>query len=131
MRPIRILIVEDQAANRALLAAVFSRAEGVLRDVELTESADLASARRALSVGDFAAVILDIRLPDGSGLDLIRELADGAPARPRPKVIVMSASVLQADRDAAWTAGGDAFLAKPFRPAELTAELERLISASG
>jgi len=75
-------------------------------------------------------VILDVRLPDGSGLDLLRELpAPGAAGR--PFVIVMSASVLPADRDAARRSGSDAFLAKPFLPGDLIDLLDGLPRPAG
>jgi DNA-binding response OmpR family regulator len=58
-------------------------------------------------------LLLDVRLPDGAGLDLAREIRDGA-APERPAIIVMSASVKPMERDAAISAGADHFLAKPF-----------------
>jgi DNA-binding response OmpR family regulator len=67
-------------------------------------------------------VILDVRLPDGNGLDLAREL--GAGHQPRPKILVMSASVLPRDREVALAAGTDGFMGKPFMPRDLIAFLE-------
>jgi DNA-binding response OmpR family regulator len=69
-------------------------------------------------------VLLDVRLPDGNGLDFLRELrlVDRS-----PRVVVMSASVLAIERDLAMDAGCDAFVGKPYMPAELTATLGRLM----
>ncbi|HEY0444620.1 MAG TPA: response regulator, partial [Candidatus Limnocylindrales bacterium] len=105
----RVLVVEDEPVNRALLRAVFSRAREQAYAVDLTEAVNLAAARQALRDAHFDVIILDVRLPDGNGLDLARELA-AARGDARPKVLIMSASVLKSDRDAAITAGGDAFL---------------------
>jgi two-component system KDP operon response regulator KdpE len=62
-------------------------------------------------------LLLDVRLPDGSGLDLARELVANDAARPR--IVILSASVLPAERAAAIEVGCDAFLGKPYRPADL------------
>lgn len=121
--PLRILIVEDETLNRALFRAVLARATGPsIRDATVTEAPSLGAARAALARGSPDIVLLDVRLPDGSGLDLARELA-ARPAAERPRVIVTSASVLPAEREAAVAAGCDAFLGKPFRPSELLALL--------
>jgi CheY-like chemotaxis protein len=63
-------------------------------------------------------------LPDGSGLELVAELA-ARDARERPRIIVMSASVLPHERSVALAAGVDGFLGKPYRPAELLEILAR------
>jgi CheY-like chemotaxis protein len=113
-----ILHVEDEEPNRALLRAVFDRTSvEIVRDATLLEAADLETARRLLDREPVDLVLLDVRLPDGNGLDLARTLRDGGP--PRPVVIVMSASVLPSERDTAIMAGADYFLAKPYVPATL------------
>lgn len=124
--PLAILVVEDEAVNRALLQAVLrSGFAAHLGPIVVNETASLASARAAVAERLPDVVILDVRLPDGSGLDLLRELPEPGTAE-RPYVIVMSASVLPADRDAARRSGGDAFLAKPFMPADLIALLDEV-----
>ena len=121
-RPLRILLVEDEPVNRALLRAVLGTAR-VLGPVELTEAATLAAGRTALAEVDPDIVILDVRLPDGNGLDLARDFASD---QQRPKFLVMSASVLPRDREIARAAGTDRFLGKPFLPRDLIAMLEEL-----
>jgi CheY-like chemotaxis protein len=124
-RRVRILLVEDDARNRALLRAVVSRADDPrLRAAELAEAPTLAAAREALARSTPDLVILDMRLPDGRGHDLARDLA--ARDADRPRVLIMSASVLPEERDAAIAAGCDAFLAKPFHAPELLEVLTRL-----
>jgi Response regulators consisting of a CheY-like receiver domain and a winged-helix DNA-binding domain len=108
-----ILAVEDEARNVALLRAVLEPA-----GYRLAVIGSLADARAWLTEQDPDLVLLDIGLPDGSGLELARELR-AAPATSRMPIIVASARVLAADRAAAEEAGCDTFLAKPLRMAEL------------
>jgi CheY-like chemotaxis protein len=123
-----VLLVEDEPVNRALLRAVLERSTSErLRDCDVVEASNLADARDNLDARSFDIVILDVRLPDGSGLALARDLADKRQS-PGQRVVVMSASVLPAERAAAADAGCDAFLAKPFQPTELTELLTQLIA---
>ncbi|MCI0345878.1 MAG: response regulator, partial [Chloroflexi bacterium] len=95
-----MLLVEDEPRNRALVRAVLSRAaDERLRGAQILEAADVASARHLLDGGHAIDIILlDVRLPDGNGLDLAREIA----ARPSPPpILVLSASVLPSERAAA------------------------------
>ncbi len=121
-----VLLVEDEEPNRALLRAVLARsAADRLRGVLLLEAADLASARAILSSQHVDLVLLDVRLPDGNGLSLIPAEADRGPETPR--FVVLSASVLPAERATALEAGAAGFLAKPYRPAELIAIVADLL----
>jgi DNA-binding response OmpR family regulator len=114
----RILVVEDQLTNRLLLRAVFARAtDPSLKAATLLEAETVAAARDILERERVDLILLDVRLPDGSGLDLAGELRDRGDRRPR--IIILSASVLEMERTAALEAGGDAFMGKPFRPVEL------------
>lgn len=126
-RPVRILHVEDEDLNRSLVRAVLVRApDARLRAAEIDEAPNLAEARRLLA-RDPDLVLLDVRLPDGNGLDLVREIRVRGP---RPSVVVMSASVLPAQREEALGAGCDAFVAKPYTPAALVATLRELLFAA-
>lgn len=117
-RPPVILYVEDEAPNRALLRAVVQRAgDATVRSATLLEAPDLATAREVLATEPVDLVLLDVRLPDGNGLDLARAIRDGD--APRPDVIIMSASVLPSERDEALATGARAFLSKPYAPTEL------------
>jgi two-component system KDP operon response regulator KdpE len=124
-----ILVVEDEAPNRALVRAVLARsADTRVVRARLLEAPTLARARELLAAEPVDLVLLDVRLPDGSGLDLATELLGSAA---RPRVIVMSASVLPNERDAALHAGADAFLAKPYRPTDLYETLDRVLEPDG
>lgn len=113
-----VLVVEDEEPNRALLRAVLARAtDERLRGLVLLEAPDLATARTVLADNDVDLVLLDVRLPDGNGLSLMWEGA--ARGGPNPPFVVLSASVLPAERATALATGAAGFLAKPYRPAEL------------
>lgn len=116
----RILLVEDEELNRVLVRAVLARADDPgVRDARLVEAGTLAAARDVLQNPDQVdVVLLDMNLPDGSGLDLATELA-AATADTKPKVIALTASVLPSDRAAAIEAGCDGFLDKPYAAADL------------
>lgn len=123
---LRVLLVEDEPANRALVSAIISRADPKdLGAVELHEAASVAEARAFLRANRVDAVLVDVRLPDGSGLDLVSEIRDRGMAADA-RVVVVSASVLPAERSSALATGADGFLAKPFSSAELVALLKRL-----
>jgi len=127
-RPLlRVLLVEDEVLNRALVRAILDRRAADLPPIELVEAASIAAARAELSRSDVDIVLLDVRLPDGSGLDLARDLQNGSGTDARgPVVAILSASVLALERVAAEAAGADAFLGKPYVPTELTSLIERL-----
>jgi two-component system, OmpR family, response regulator len=115
-----VLHVEDEMPNRALLRAVMGRAaDSTVQGAVIRDAPDLAAARRILDAESVDLVLLDVRLPDGNGLDLARDIAKG-PA-PRPDVIILSASVLPSERDAALASGARLFLEKPYVPSELIA----------
>jgi CheY-like chemotaxis protein len=120
----RILLVEDEELNRALVKAVLARAQvATVREAEVLDAASLASARAQLGTEDVDLVLLDMNLPDGNGLTLARDLAAGriTAGRPRPRVVAVTASVLPQDRAAALEAGCDGFLDKPYAAADLVA----------
>ena len=113
-----VLVVEDEEPNRALLRAVLARAtDERLRGMVVLEAPDLATARSILDTNRVDLVLLDVRLPDGNGLSLIWDWAGREGAG--PEFVVLSASVLPAERTTALATGASGFLAKPYRPAEL------------
>jgi CheY-like chemotaxis protein len=127
-RPAVVLHVEDEMPNRALLRAVVSRSsEPAVNGAVILDAPDLAAARRILGTERVDLVLLDVRLPDGNGLDLARDIAT-LPA-PRPEVIILSASVLPSERDAALATGASRFLEKPYVPSELISVIATSIAS--
>jgi CheY-like chemotaxis protein len=126
-QPSRILVVEDDPTNLLLLRAVLARASDPrLSGAVITEANTLQAAYQAAAARDHDLIILDVRLPDGNGLDLARAIR-ARPSAKRPKILILSASVLTAERDLALAAGGDEFVAKPYLPHDLQAACEQLL----
>lgn len=115
---LRLLLVEDEQANRALIRAILSRArQPELAGHVLHEAETIGEARAVLATRPIDVIILDVRLPDGSGLDLAAEVR--ASERPAVGIVIVSASVLPAERSRAIESGADAFLGKPFGATDL------------
>jgi two-component system KDP operon response regulator KdpE len=124
-----VLVVEDEEPNRVLLRAVLGRAtDERLKGLTLLEAPDMATARQILDTQRVDLVLLDVRLPDGNGLTLINEERAGDWAA--PKFIVLSASVLPTEREAAIATGASEFLAKPYRPSELVGTIAEFLETT-
>ena len=97
-----------------------------LRDAghRVDEAATLADTRALWHVQPFDAVLLDLNLPDGSGLTALREARRNGDATP---VLVLSARDRAAERIAGLDAGADDYLGKPFDLGEVEARLRALI----
>ncbi|MGQ9365742.1 response regulator transcription factor [Azospirillum sp. ST 5-10] len=111
----RILLVEDEVELASVLRAALGRRGFVVDWV-----ADLAHAREAVRDAGLRAVLLDRRLPDGDGIDLLpalRQLPEP------PPVIVLTARGQTGERVEGLDAGADDYLAKPFELDELLARL--------
>ena len=115
----RLLIVEDDEVLSDGLS-VGLRLSGFTTDAVGT----LADARLALEGGGFAGVVLDIMLPDGSGVDLLAELRA---AGSRIPVLLLTAKDRVRDRVAGLDAGADDYLGKPFDLEELAARLRAML----
>ena len=125
---VTVLLVEDEPRNRALVRAVLSRAaDERLRTANVLEAPDVASARAYLDSGrSIGIILLDVRLPDGNGLELAGEIRE----RPSPPpILVLSASVLPSERAAALRSGADEFMGKPFRAHDLYDAMARLLDS--
>lgn len=114
----RVLVVEDDEILRDGLAAGL-RLEGMT--VDTVE--DCEDARAALPSGDYEAVVLDIALPDGSGLDLLREWRRQGVSVP---ILLLTARNFVEDRVEGLDRGADDYLGKPFDLIELAARLRAL-----
>lgn len=116
---VRILHVDDDELNRALVRTALARsADPLLRTARLIEAADLARARAVLAEGPVDVVLLDMRLPDGSGLALATEMQRADAAAP-PILVALTGGVEPDQRGAALAAGCTAVLTKPYPVASL------------
>ena len=114
-----ILLVEDDVATRKLVASTLAE-EGLT--VEVHGCGD--GATRALLPGRFAGVVLDVSLPDVSGIDLCREWRRRGVRVP---ILMLTARTDVGSRVAGLDAGADDYLGKPFALAELKARLRAVL----
>jgi PAS domain S-box-containing protein len=114
MKP-RVLVVDDSLTVRM---DVGDALQGAGFDVTLCE--DLAGARQALLTGPLSLVVLDILLPDGNGIDLLRELKS-SPATTALPVMLLSSEAEVRDRVQGIHAGADEYLGKPYDVSRLVA----------
>ncbi len=114
----QVLLLEDDPAIARTVAYALER-EGL----QVTHSLLLYDARKLWSAGGFDLLVLDVGLPDGSGLDLCREVR----AAGHTPVLMLSAHGEELDRVLGLELGADDYLAKPFSPRELAARARALL----
>ncbi|HTQ04829.1 MAG TPA: response regulator [Polyangiaceae bacterium] len=118
-----VLVVDDSLTVRMDLTESL-RAAGL----ETVPCASAAEARKELATRAIAVVILDLVLPDGDGLDLLREIrANGATA---PAVVLLSSEAEVRDRIRGLTTGADEYIGKPYDTGYLVARVHELVSRS-
>lgn len=120
----RLLVVEDEPDLADVIARGLRR-DGHAVDVALRSlDADL-----KLRSAGYDVVVLDWNLPDGSGLQLCRDLISGdiPTLEDRPRILMLTARDEVGDRVAGLDAGADDYLVKPFAFAELSARVRALI----
>ncbi len=111
----RILVVEDEPHDADLVVALAAKA-GLRAEVVRS----LAEAREALERNQPLGVVLDLRLPDGRGDELLRDVRKMASVRPMPVVVV----TVETNPDGILTLGVDDYLTKPIDHARLVRWLE-------
>ncbi|MFI3239542.1 MAG: response regulator transcription factor [Bacteroidales bacterium] len=115
----KILVIEDEKALSDIIVKSLER-EGYV-----TECAyDFNQAWSKITVFEYDCILLDIMLPDGSGLDLLRELKR---ENKLGGIIIISAKDSIDDKVEGLNIGADDYLAKPFHLSELTARVNSII----
>ncbi len=118
----RVLVVDDE---QQILRALRTSLRGAGYEVETADTAEGALAAAALRPPE--AVILDLILPDGTGIDVARELRSWSTA----PVIVLSAVGEEREKIAALDAGADDYVTKPVGIDELLARLRAVLRRAG
>jgi len=115
----RILCVDDHADTCFMLQTLFGQSGR-----EVTAAGGIAEALRLTESQSFDLFVLDVRFPDGSGIDLCKRLRELHPHAP---VIFYSGKAYEADRNEALGACAEAYVAKPSIE-QLVREVERLLA---
>ena len=119
----RVLIVDDSLTVRMDLRQIFKAGE-----FDVTLCATLAAARAALARQTPALVVLDVLLPDGDGIDLLREIKSTlAPALP---VMLLSTEAEVGDRVRGLKTGADDYVGKPYDVTYILARARELIGGA-
>lgn len=115
MQNSHILVIEGDAEIRILLVRYLAK-----QGFSVSVAADRRECLARIHDQRPDLMVLDVLLPDGSGLDICRSLQD---SRPRVPIILLTALKEDVDRIVGLEIGADAYLGKPFNPRELTARI--------
>jgi len=117
----RLLLIDDDA-RLSTMVADYLRGSGF----EVETAGSLAEGREHLAGPPYDALVLDLMLPDGDGLELCRELRGQARTRQLP-LLMLTARGEPMDRIVGLEMGADDYLPKPFEPRELLARVKALL----
>jgi two-component system phosphate regulon response regulator OmpR len=119
--PNRLLMIDDDVRLTSMVGD-YLRGHGY----EVDTAGSLAAGRARLREESYEALLLDLMLPDGDGLDLTRELRAEARTRRLP-LLMLTARGEPMDRIVGLEIGADDYLPKPFEPRELLARVKALL----
>jgi len=117
----RILVVEDEAAIRQMIAFNLSRA-----GFEVEEAEDCSSARLRIADSRPDLLLVDWMLPDSTGLELTRTLRREDANREMP-IIMLTARAEERDKLLGLDGGADDYITKPFSPRELLSRINAVL----
>ena len=118
----RLLMIEDDRALAEMVATYLGRA-GMTLEHRATAQDGMAAALE----GGYDAVVLDLMLPDGEGLEVCRTIR----ASSAVPILMLTARGEEADRIVGLELGADDYLPKPFNPRELLARLRAILRRAG
>lgn len=113
---LRVLLVEDDPVNR-MVALHMLRRLGIEPDV----AADGAEAVTQASASDYELILMDVHMPVMDGISATQEIRKLQ--GPRPRIVALTANVLEGDRSRMMDAGMDAYLSKPYRLEDIAGAL--------
>jgi DNA-binding response OmpR family regulator len=118
----QILVIEDDSALQRVLKRLFE-VEGYAVDLANDGTSGLECVRKTVP----SAIVLDLRLPDISGQEICRRIAEAAPRMP---IVVLSASADEVDKVVLLEIGARDYVTKPFSPRELLARVRAAIRSA-
>jgi DNA-binding response OmpR family regulator len=117
----RLLLIDDDTRLTGMVGEYLRR-----NGYEVDTAGSLAAGREQLKTVHYDALLLDLMLPDGDGLDLTRELRS-SPRTQRLPLLMLTARGEPLDRIVGLEIGADDYLPKPFEPRELLARVKALL----
>jgi DNA-binding response OmpR family regulator len=117
----KILIIEDEPDIRKTLEYNISR-EGY----KVVSSSSLSEGKEQINSSDFSLILLDLMLPDGSGLDLCREIKSDKDKSSTP-IIILTAKDDEVDKVVGFELGADDYVTKPFSVRELILRIKAIL----
>ena len=120
----KILLIEDEPDIRKTLEYNLSR-EGY----GVISTSSLAEGRNSLESNSFSLILLDLMLPDGSGLDLCREIKSDKIFSSIP-IIILTAKDDEVDKVVGFELGADDYVTKPFSVRELILRIKAILKRS-
>ena len=117
----KILIIEDEPDIRKTLEYNISR-EGY----KVVCAYSLSKGKEQINSSDFSLILLDLMLPDGSGLDLCREIKSDKDKSSTP-IIILTAKDDEVDKVVGFELGADDYVTKPFSVRELILRIKAVL----
>jgi DNA-binding response OmpR family regulator len=111
----KILLVEDSKE----IFPMVKQSIGAVADLEWVKTIE--EAKQKLEEFSFNLIILDINLPDGSGIDLCAQIRASSPSTP---IFMLSSNTQLSEKVMGFSAGADDYITKPFETLELKARIE-------
>ena len=115
---LRILVAEDNPTNQRVLQLILTQI-GCESDL----AADGLKVMAAVSQRVYDVILMDMQMPGLDGLETTRLIRDNLPAERQPRIVALTANVMQGDRERCLAAGMDDYLSKPVRNPELVQAL--------
>lgn len=116
-----VLIADDEPSIRLLVQATIGA-----DDINVVEASDGDEAWSLIQEHRPSLVLLDVRMPGRTGLDILSAIRSEA-SLAGTKVIMLTASAVASDMSAALSAGADSYLTKPFSPRDLLSRLDEAL----
>jgi DNA-binding response OmpR family regulator len=120
-----VLVVDDSLTVRMDLLDILAAA-----GLRARACASVAAARQALALDRFGLIILDVLLPDGDGIELLKEIR-AMPSAAGTAVMMLSTEAEVRDRVRGLKTGADEYVGKPYEPIYLVARARELVRGSG
>ena len=117
----KILIIEDEPDIRKTLEYNISR-EGY----KVVSASSLSEGKEQINSSDFSLILLDLMLPDGSGLELCREIKSDKDKSSTP-IIILTAKDDEVDKVVGFELGADDYVTKPFSVRELILRIKAIL----